>query len=190
MQDTPNPHLEVESREPVLAVKRNKLQANRAAQMLALPPSNSDLGCGRVPSCAFRRAFFMRYGGFPKYNGPESDQNSATETKVTEPLFAGSPGDVSVAARGPKSILIILGNCHAKARDEATRRRRACRCKKAPCNITAPRCEKSAGSVAAAPSRKISGDTLTWPKWTEQIVPQGGPATTRKGAWRPGRTGA
>ena len=86
MQDTPNPHLEVESREPVLAVKRNKLQANRAAQMLALPPSNSDLGCGRVPSCALRRAFSMRHGGFQKIIRPETDQNFDHGKKLAEPL--------------------------------------------------------------------------------------------------------
>lgn len=140
MQDNPNPHLEVESREPVLVVKSNKCQANRAAQMLALAPCNSDLGCGRVPSCALKRTFSMRHGGFQKYNGPESDQNSATEKKVTKPLLAGSPGDFSVAARGPKSILMIFGNRHAPPRGEATQQRRAWRCRKVVCHITAPRC--------------------------------------------------
>ena len=161
MKDTPNPYLEAESRDPFLAAKTTKRQANRAAQMRALAPSNYELGCGRAPSCALRRAFSMRHGGFQKYSGPETDQNSATETKVTKPLLAGSPDDFSVAARGPKSILMIFGNCHAEPRGEATRRRQACRCEKARCNITAPRCGKSAGNVAAAPSRKISGDTFT-----------------------------
>ena len=79
MQDTPNPYLEVESREPVLAAKTNKWQANRAAQMLALVPWSSELGCGRVPSCALRRAFLMRHGGFPKRLRHGKDQNFTTE---------------------------------------------------------------------------------------------------------------
>ena len=89
MQDTPNPHLEVESREPVLVVKSSKLEANRAATMLALAPSSSDLGCGCVPSCALRRAFSMRHGGFQKINRPETDQNFDHGKKLTEPLRGG-----------------------------------------------------------------------------------------------------
>ena len=158
--------------------------------MLAPAPSSSDIGCARVPSCALRPSGLMRHGGFQKYNGPESDQNSATEKKVTKPLLAMSPGDFSVAARGPKSILIIFGNCQAETRSEATRRRRECPCKKARCDITVPRCGKNAGNMAAAPRRKISGDTLTSPKWKEQIAPQGGPATTGEGSCRHDRTGA
>ena len=140
MQGTTNPHQKVQSRGPVLAVETNKQQANRAAQMLALVPWSSELGCGRVPSCALKRTFSMRHGGFQKYNGPESDQNSATEKNVTKPLLAGSPGDLSVAARGPKSILMIFGNRHAPPRGEATQQRRAWRCRKVGCHITAPRC--------------------------------------------------
>ena len=51
MQDIPNPHLEVESREPALVVKSNDLEANRAATMLGLAPSSSDLGCGCALLC-------------------------------------------------------------------------------------------------------------------------------------------
>ena len=79
MQDTPNPYLEVESREPVLDVKTNKRQANRDAQKLALAPSNSDLGCGRVPSCALRRSGLMKHGGFSKRIKHGTDQNFTTE---------------------------------------------------------------------------------------------------------------
>ena len=66
MLDTPNPHLEAESRDTVLAVKTNKLQANRAAQMLARALLNSALGFGREPSCASKRALVVRHGGFSK----------------------------------------------------------------------------------------------------------------------------
>ena len=119
------------------------------------------LGCWRERDCALQKAFSMRHGGFRKYIRPETDQKSATEIKVTKPLLAGPLAYFSVAARGPKSVLMIFGNCHAKPRGEATRRRRACRCRKARRNIAAPRCGKSAGNVVATPSRKISGDTFT-----------------------------
>ena len=97
---------------PVLDVKTNKRQANRAVQMLAPAPSSSDIGCAHVSSCALKRSGLMRHGGFQKYNGPENDQNSVMEKKVTKPLLAMSPGDFSGAARAPKSISIIVGNCH------------------------------------------------------------------------------
>jgi hypothetical protein len=89
MQDIPNPHLEVESREPALVVKSNELEANRAATMLGLAPSSSDLGCGCVPSCALRRTFSMRHGGFQKFIRPETDQNFDHGKKLTEPLRGG-----------------------------------------------------------------------------------------------------
>ena len=66
MQDTPNPHLEAERRDAVLAVETNERQANRAAQMLAHALLNSDLGFGRGPSCASKRALVVRHGGFSK----------------------------------------------------------------------------------------------------------------------------
>ena len=78
-QDIPNPHLEVESREPVLDAKTDKRQANRDAQTLALAPSNSDLGCGRVPSCALRRSGLMRHGGFSKRIKHGTGQKFTTE---------------------------------------------------------------------------------------------------------------
>ena len=79
MQDIPNSHLEVESRDPLPAVKSNKKQADRSAKMLALVLLSPYLGCGRVPSCALRRAFLMRHGGFPKRMRHGRDQNFTTE---------------------------------------------------------------------------------------------------------------
>ena len=109
--------------------------------------------------------------------------------KVTEMLRAGVLLLFSVPVLGRKCAQGVLRNCHAKPRGEATRRRRACRCRKARCNITAPRCGKSAGNVVAAPSRKISGDTFTSKNGKPRSLHKAGPATTRKGPWRPGCAG-
>ena len=78
----------------------------------------------------------------------------------------------------------------AKTRREARRRRRACRCRTAKVDITAPRYGNSAGNMAAAASRKISGDTFIGPNLKEQLALEGRPGDDRARPWRPANPGA
>ena len=63
-------------------MKTNKRQAHRAAQILALLPSNSEFGCARAPAYALKRAFLMRHGGFPKCNEPGIGEKPAMENTI------------------------------------------------------------------------------------------------------------